>query len=239
MQTLELPLHNAKLMCKALLPHISKDDVTPALTGMHLGGDYGNFAYASDRYTVGRYDLSNLTTELPGEAMFIPRDAVAWLANMGNTMLLNDLFSSSYRVTIRTDDETHTCQVTVTWVVEGEEQPHLMRVFRTPKHRTSAPPMGKLFDGFKRGGDARVHVGPGHLDKFVALAKFTRSEMRITLGGGTDQSKLSPILIEVGPRFKGLLQPVRMDDNGYGHDLAPDAAPVDSTTDTEATNAEA
>lgn len=230
MEQFTLPLLAAKQMAQALLPHVGRDDVTPVLTGVLVGvGENRQYAFATDRYTVGRFDLSNLYTEEPTGEVWVHHKALSAVAALGKATLLDsDSNSTSYHVTFRTGKDElmrWTTTVTVEYRPDSERVPnqiHWMRVFGALGADGNYPPVSRLLESFLPGEQMRVGLSYEHLAKFRPTER-NGVPLRITLaktptGPG---AKLSPILVESGTRFKGLIQPaLLLNEAGYGEDLA-------------------
>lgn len=223
-----MPLLAAKQMAQALLPHTATDNVTPVLMGAVLGGErFGQYAFASDRYTIGRYDMTNLLSVEPEEELWIPREALAILRTLGSKTLLWGDHPTAYEVTFATmkqDGKYWVTEVTVDYVIEG--QPPITHWFRTFAARGADgnfPPTHRLIEEFIPGELMRVGLGYEHLTKFAPLER-TGQPIRLTMPKASTTNKLAPILVESGERFKGLIQPNLMFEGngvtGFGPDLA-------------------
>lgn len=229
MTTFTLSLVDAKHLAAALIPHISTDDVTPVLTGAQVVGKY---AVATDRYTVGRFDLTNMlvgTDELP-EPLWIPRAALAWIKSIGFASLVDSAYIN-YRVRltyIRHEkyEAEDLFRVEVMWRAtkpEAEDETHLLRTFRTVGARGNFPPLARLYEGFIPGEVSVIGLGATHLDKFTTYARYVdrHQPIRVTFPAPSTTTKLQPLLIEIGNRFKGLLQQnLIVNHEAFGHDLA-------------------
>lgn len=224
MRRLTLPLLDAKEMAKALDPHISRDNVTPALTGIVVGGErHGQFAYATDRYSVGQFDLTNVATDPLDEELWIPRAALGWVSTIGPASLLHSPSNYVVRFEAFSFDGVEVVIVTVIYHnVEGEEEVHLLRRFLAPMGKGAFPLVSRLFTEFLPGEAARFGVQGQHLDKFTGYAKSMRNgtPMRVTMPATHVGGPAKPILIEIGGRFKGLIQPVTLVGGGFGNDIA-------------------
>lgn len=218
--TLSIP--DAKLIAAALLPHTAPKGDTPVLRCIVIRD---GFAYASDRYTDGRYDLTNLIEDLPDEDFMIPGEVFSAIQRgLGDTTLPNTLFEPSYRVRIETVGfgEARYIQAKVVWT--SEDLGEMLHWCRTWDYRDwgKFPVVDRLFNDVLPGTRRwRVQLGPEHLSKFLPFAKLTRSNLRLTMTGPKLDKVASPILVECGTRFKGLVQPT-LEGNGteFGTDLA-------------------
>lgn len=227
MPRITLRLTDAKELARAIAPHASRDDVTPVLTGIAVGGEHGSFAYSTDRYTVGRYDLTNVLMDdgVPDEEMWIPRAALSWVMTIGKAWFLNP-FTPGYIVhfeTVHRDSKLGASYTSVTLEWRGEEvtEVHAMRTFPANGAKGNFPPVSRLFREFVRGATDRTTLKGEHLDKFVGYSKYAREIMQVTL----PEAPLRPVLIEIGKRFKGLIQPhLAIGPDPFGTDLAADNA---------------
>lgn len=217
----EIPLWDVRDMAAALVPHASKDDVTPTLTYIAV---QGNFAYSTDRYTVGRYDLTNVLKSEPNdEAFFIPARALSAVRMLGPATLPGfNLQEYVVRFSVSSRDEkTRMIHVQVVWKSESDRIPdevHWMRTWFIPANKLIMPRVPRLFDEFTQGDRSRLTLGGDHLGKFTGYSKYKRSAMRVTLPAG---EKNAPVLVEIGMRFKGLIMPYTVIDSAtFGVDLA-------------------
>src|SRR5690606_16766995 len=76
-----------------------------------------------------------------------------------------------------------------------------------------------LFDGFKPGEVSKVVTNGAQVGKFSNFSRLYSANIRLTMPRAGD-NKLNPILVEVGNRFKGLIQPNLEFGNEFGADLA-------------------
>lgn len=255
MPGITLTLHDAKRLAAALVPHISKDPVSPVLDNVVLGGNRGNFAYATDRYTVGRYDLTNVIVgEVPEEDFFIPKAVLSAIRSLGPTTLPNEIVMENYQLRIETlevDKLTYIVAKIIWHYEDGSDMVHWMRTWHAPTSDRRRPPffplVDRLFAETYPGADRwRTHLDAEHLEKFTGYARLVSSPIRLTMTGPNNMGKAeSPILVEIGTRFKGLIQPIMvMDHHGFGADLAVDNVTrrdevADATTLQAEPNAEA
>jgi len=228
MQGITLSLQDAKELAWALVPHTSDDKVTPVLRNVALGGDLGNFAYATDRYTVGRFDLTNMVDgDMPTEMILIPGKALAAVRSLGPTTLPNSLFASEYLIRFETIEVASVNYVLAKAIWRTEDQGDMvqwMRSWLVPTSVGNFPPVSRLFTVTPGVDTYRTHLMAEHVDKFTRYAAHIESPIRITLTERVNQ-KDSPVLVEIGRRFKGLIQPtIVLDSFGFGDDLAFDNA---------------
>lgn len=224
-----MPLLDAKRLAAALLPHIDKDRITPVLNHVVFrhGSEGGVFAYASDRYTIGRYDLTNIV-EGDFDGMMIPRNVLAAVAVLGKATLPREL--NQYRVEFEQfaspSGFTYFSATAIWHNAEEMEDTHWQRRWDVIASRGGSdrfPNVEKLFAEFLPGEVSVVGLGPEHLEKFTGYARATRfTPIKVTLAAtGEGRNRLAPHLIEIGDRFKGLIQPnLLLNNTGYGTDLA-------------------
>lgn len=225
MPTVTLGLLDAKEMARALLSHTSRDDVTPVLHGVCIRGQY---AFSTDRYTVGRYDLTNITAPADVD-VWIAREALAWLRTIGKQTLLYGQRLDQYFVTfITTVGDTqfdNRTEVHIDWVQEDKpDETHLSRVFHARGATGNFPPVHRLLEEFLPGELAQVSLMGSMLSRFTGYAGIN-TQMRVTLPKLKNGSRVAPLLIEIGTRFKGLIQPnIMLYPGAWGVDLSADNA---------------
>lgn len=220
---LTMPLLDAREMAAALVPHASKDDVTPVLKVIAVGGRKGSFAYATDRYTVGRYDLTNIVETMPEENVLIPASALSAVRMLGHATLPGHSLSE-YAVEFERTSRPKSLEVLTAKAIwhpdpNSPAEVQWMRTwFLQTRSDTIYPPVEKLFNDFVRGPQSRTHLSGEQLGKFAGYSKYLNDAMRVTLPVG----EKSPILIEIGTRFKGLLMPSVVSSTwpSFGNDLA-------------------
>ena len=237
MPVIRMPLIVAKDMAAALLPHASRDkwERYRPLGQVAVGITESQFAFAADRYTLGRFDLTNVATEWPDKPMFIPRDLLSVIGTLGSATLYDDL--TKYEVVIEVGENPtaekrngHKWEAALkVRLLDGDTPPqlHYLRVFRAMDQTLQHVPMNRLFEEWVTGDEVnpRTLIDPTHLGKFAGFARRDRRPMRITLPANPPlgEGKHSPLLIEIGQRFKGLLMPFSA--RGiyeFGPDLAAD-----------------
>jgi hypothetical protein len=226
MDRIVMPLEAAKNVARALLPHVGTDNVTPTLTGVYFDGQ---FASATNRYTVGRYDLTNLLADGSTESgVWVPREALASVLTVGKTTLRWGNRLMDYVAifeTVKESGSTAYTSVEIEWrPVSGAPEVHWMRVFNANGATGNYPPVGRLIDGFQPGEQMRVGLHGDHLAKFTSLTRRENAPLRVTLSKDpvvSGRKSGGPMLIEVGSRFKGLIQPsLILNPESYGRDIA-------------------
>lgn len=231
MPSVMMGLRDAKLLASALVPHASTNDITPALKNIVLGGQNGQYAYATDRYTVGRYDLTGVVDDLPEQELYIPRGLLSVIRSLGRASLVHD--EHLYRLLVETLEVGKVKYIQAKIVLHDEELGDTVHWMRTWDSLAASgfPPVGRLFNDLVAGGDGTVLLGPEQVEKFTRYAMSIRERVAVTFTESstfTVTNKLSPLLVEIGPRFKGLLQPNIMTERfGLGADiLAENAAAI-------------
>lgn len=228
MPSVMMGLRDAKLLASALVPHASTHDITPALKNIVLGGQNGQYAYATDRYTVGRYDLTGVVDDLPEQELYIPRDLLSVIRSLGRASLVHD--EHLYRLLVETLEVGKVKYIQAKIVLHDEELGDTVHWMRTWDSLAASgfPPVGRLFNDLVAGGDGTVLLGPEQVEKFTRYAMSIRERVAVTVTDSPRTGKLSPLLVEIGPRFKGLLQPNIMTQRfGLGADiLAENAAAI-------------
>ena len=208
---LTLPIFEAIEACAAVLPHVATDPVTPVITVAHITGDT---ITATDRYTVGRFNLSQALDE---GSIALPLEAVKWLARFVTKHLLEDVRMvkrDTYTVTIEAPEPTElkgpkAAGQSVTVSVESKNHGvEVLRKFRPVGG--NFPPVGRLLDGHKPAEAApTVALGSEQLEKFTGYAKkwHRGHPLTFTLSATDNPGKPGPVLIKIGEQFTGLLQP--------------------------------
>lgn len=224
MTGITLSLWDAKLLGAALVPHAAKDGITPVLTHIGIGGKLGNYAVATNRYTVGRYDLTNiLHSDMPEETFMVPAKVFSALRQIGPSTLPNQIMLENYRLRIETltVGKLEYIQAKVLWRDEdGSDTVHYMRTWLTTANPGNFPPVDRFFDEVVESADLRHTVlNARYLESFLGYAKTVGHSVRVSLIDTDSARGLNPVLVEIGHRFKGLIQPVTEDDAEFGTNL--------------------
>lgn len=221
-----LPLVAAKEMARYLVPHVCRSSVTPALMGVVVGGErFGQHAFATDRYSLGRYDLTNLLTSGAEKEVWVPREALTILYTVGRHTLLYGHSLDNYHVSFDTTKISASMARTVVEITyrDGDlRELHWMRVFQANGATGNFPPTERLFESFIPGERTRFGSTAFNLAKFLVAGQRADS-LRLTHSKPENHNKTGLTLIENGDRFKGLLaENLLLGDNGFGTDLAMD-----------------
>ena len=206
------PLADAVTAASAVLPHVSKDDVTPVITTALVSCDAW---VATDRFTVGRYAITRPhegpladIAENPNRIM-VPREAVEWVAKIA-LKKLRQWPAAGYALTISQDMEElegghlREGDVTVSIVLGGKVE----RSQSFEPVRGNFPPVERIIENWKPATDVAVQsLGPVQLEKITAFAKRAYPEMPVLMEPGHSESdKPGPMRVTIGS-LVALLQP--------------------------------
>ena len=209
-------LSEAVQAAKALLPHMSKDELLNLLTRVHVRDGY--VWEATDRYSLGAVTLTpapepfNEATEDTAD-LLIPRAAVEYLAKLNVKTLRfgkNVVWSEGYRVEITAS----TVGLTVRLFVQTGESPEDVpledssRTFDTIEG--NYPPIHKLLtDAKKRSNSADpMCYAPDKLERLSASAKAFgtgKNAPQIWMKPGGEKAMAA----QIGSNMEVLIMPVR------------------------------
>ena len=212
-------LTEAVQAAKALLPHMSKDELLNLLTHVHVRDGY--MWEATDRFSLGAVSLTpapapfNEATEDTTD-LLLPRAAVEYLAKLNVKTLRfgkNVVWSGGYRVEL-TASTVEPRSVTVRLFVQTGESPEDVpfedssRTFDTTEG--NYPPIHKLLTDAKKrsNSDAPMCYAPDKLERLSASAKaFGTGENapRIWMKPGGDKAMVA----QIGSSMEVLIMPVR------------------------------
>lgn len=238
MPSVTMGLIDAKNLAAALVPHASGDGYTPVLGHIALGGSHEKYAVASDRYTVGRYDLTGIIIgDLPTEEFLIPAKILSAVRALGPSTLADMHAPLNYRVVVETLDvgKLSYYQAKVLWHDnELGDIVHWMRTWVRTASVGTFPPVDRLFRLVKVGTNPTAMLSPEHVDKFTRYARSIGEKVVVTMTEGSGEKVNSPLLVEIGRRFKGLLQPnLIIDRHGLGPDLIAENVAADEAAATQ------
>ena len=208
-------LSEAVQAAKALLPHMSKDDLLNLITHAHVRDGY--VWEATDRYSLGAVTLTPFNEATDDTAdLLLPRAAVEYLAKLNVKTLRfgkNVVWSEGYRVEI-TASTVEPRSVTVRLFVQTGTSPEDVpledssRTFDTIEG--NYPPIHKLlFDAKKRSNSADpMCYAPDKLERLSASAKAFGT------GKNAPQIWLKPggahaMVAQIGSNMEVLIMPVR------------------------------
>jgi hypothetical protein len=182
----------------AVLPHASKDMVTPIIASVRVERDV---FLATDRYAVGRF-RHNVTIAEDVEPVTLPRTAAEWLLKQTARALNHDAKM------LERDAQVIITATSITITYFGD----VLAVHVFGALIGNYPPVGRLVDGWEPSEDAY-----GLLLNAYFLARFEKSckalapkdppVIGVELGKTSQYSKTAPIRIRIGENFDGLLQP--------------------------------
>ncbi|MDF2578462.1 MAG: hypothetical protein K0S49_41 [Microbacterium sp.] len=206
MSTITLKAASARYLAEALLPAVSKDDVTPVLTGIHLTIEEGKLrGVSTDRYRVHAVllDLVEPAEDLELNAL-VPRDAVQWLARNAGAYVTRRHSPFDSTVTLDIADESLT--ITVRQDAAADDY---ARTLTTPLIKGKFPPVIGLIDKARK---AETTDGPISMQlDFLASSKALAAEgliapvMRFTKGDGKGPG---PVHLRYGQTAEALIQPI-------------------------------
>ena len=208
----------------AVLPHASKDDVTPVITGIRFDAE-GALA-ATDRYTVGAYKPEHVLVEADDAATFdgftLDRAGCVWLSKMRVAMLSDKHLASFSVIRARVEDGAVTLSVHGTGF-----DPNGTHTFGEPStvpEQTASfstisgnyPPVVRLFpDAEKIASREAMNVPVSlktafliRIDKAVkAVGERDNGVARFQFMFTDNPNKPGPVFVTVGERFRALIQP--------------------------------
>lgn len=213
-QTVTLPLEVAIEAFAAVLPHASTDAVTPILCSVQLvPADDAVTLYATDRYTVGRFTVPLLTSDVDAmpatdhaEPFNIPTEAATWIAKTVTKTLRHANGAVAYAVVIEDDAEAKT--VTVSLVPELTGKPERAQAFE--RVTGNFPPVSRLFPEDEGAMPDVIGLSPQMLSRVIGYATKYHRRAPIRFSGtaqrDTGSAKMSPILASIGG-LTALIQP--------------------------------
>lgn len=188
-------LNTAQQAFAAVLPHISKDDVAPVI--MHAQLDTNGVLWATDRYTIARYDLETSVAE----PVLIPRDALEWVTKIVHSKLRERRVE--YEIQIKANDID--LQLVLKQV--AYDVPERTQTF--PRGTGNFPPIERLIDTHKPAQDAYdILLLPRHTEKVYNYAKKWCKDQPIKhqFGQPYESGKPAPIKLTIG-KLTTLIQP--------------------------------
>ena len=208
----------------AVLPHASKDDMTPVITGIRFDAD-GALA-ATDRYTVGAYKPEHVLVDADDAATFdgftLDRAGCVWLSKLRVAMLSDKYLASLSVIRARVEDGTVTLSVhsagfdpngTHTFG-EPSTVPEMTASFSTISG--NYPPVVRLFPDAEKIASREAMNMPVSLntafliriDKAVkAVGDKYSGVARFQFMSTDNPNKPGPVFVTVGDRFRALVQP--------------------------------
>lgn len=220
---LTFPLADAITAANAVLPHASKNYITPTLESAKITPEYW---IATDRYSVGKYDIAAVTssedtssddeatsdtTENHSAEILIPREAVEWVAKIVASKLRHASKS------IPTDN-LYSLEISETESEHGQREILVSILFRGNVERSQAfdavsgnyPNVERILNDWKPAENLNLfRMSPDHLEKITGYVKrhFKGEHITIEIGrAGTESDKPGPVRITHG-KFTALVQP--------------------------------
>lgn len=224
-RSISLPLHMARTAAQAILPHVSKDDVTPVLAHAAI---FGDTLAASDRYSVGTYSIASapepqrdtrehedwkVTGEVrragdwDAEPFGIPRAALYRMTTIGTQSLLpKNMTHHHCRVTLA-EEHDEASKRHVLWLGLEDDGTCVYRQAFAMWHPLRFPPFLSLIEGWEPddSGTARFGLMPFNLAKITRFAG-SHEPIEVTAGKASKPG-FGPMKVAIGERFVGLIQP--------------------------------
>lgn len=223
MHTLAMPLDDAILASKALLHHVSNDDMTPVI--MHAAvqeHDGKRYLVATDRYSFGRFMLGAFDIFEGDPGQLIPRDALTWVSK-----IIPKGLRRPWSTGVSPEDGGYSIKFTWTPVpgdhlpsnprhelevaIIFEEKPERSQTYDVPSG--NFPPVVRLWNESAEFAIPALALSHGSLTKAAAdLALFegknSQSAVRFTFTGSSS-IKPGPVQCQMGPggRWTAALQP--------------------------------
>jgi len=208
---LEVAAQDALRIADGALPAVSKDSVTPVLTGAQftVGGNHVQ-VMSTDRYRVHRVQVSKLASKNAKELdAIVPAHVLAWLSKVSGKLYTRGPVAE--RVVFEfeqaeTGDATGVGKVTVTVHAEYSDESAQITASLI---RGNFPPVGRLIDGVKRLPDAtkpRMLTMKYLTDVQKAVGRYGRVVIRHTDDPGNTK-KQSPTHVWCDGWFEALIQP--------------------------------
>lgn len=217
MHTLTMPISDAILASKALLHHVSTDDIIPVVCHAAIvEHDGSQYLIATDRYSFGRFKLGTSDTFEGEVGQMIPSAALDWVAKINLKGLRRPyaigMTDSGYtvRYTWTPTDAPKGTELEVAIVFEGKPE----RAQTYDVYSGNFPPVVKLWRDGTVPGDPLSEVILSH----SSLAKVTadvllfggKGEGTVGLQFSADKNgKPSPVqyTLGAGDRWTAALQP--------------------------------
>jgi len=209
----------------AVLPHASKDDVTPVITGIRFDAE-GALA-ATDRYTVGAYKPEHVLVDADDAATFdgftLDRAGCVWLSKLRVAMLSGGKFLAPYYVIrLQVEDGLVTASVHPGGFDSadgGKFTTPLSPAEQTASFSTISgnyPPVVRLFpDAEKLASREAMNMPVSLKTEFLvridkatkALGERGNGVARFQFMSTDNPNKPGPAYVTVGDRFRALIQP--------------------------------
>lgn len=207
---LEVAAHDALLIADGALPAVSKDDVTPVLTGAHFALD-GNHVVAvgTDRYRVHRVRVA-MGAQQNAAALdaIVPAHVLVWLGKVAGKLYTRSPVADRVVFEFEQPEEGDSGAGSVTVTVHAELSDETAQI-RALLIKGRFPPVGRLIDGIKKLPDAttpRLLAIRFLTDVQKAVGRHGRVVIRHTENAET-HAKQSPTYVWCDGWFEALIQP--------------------------------
>ena len=209
----------------AVLPHASKDDVTPVIMGIRFTAD--GHIVATDQYTAGAYTFNRCDVVAEPESGFdgftLGRAGVLWLSKLKPITLALGKYSSQF-YTVRFTVENLVVKVDVvqngfggdsqegdfidggiveassTFPLVGGNYPAVMRLMPDDARLAAEEGIGSIAISLKTEFLVRI-------DKAVKVLTDRNGTAKFRFLSTENPAKPGPVFVTVGDNFKALIQP--------------------------------
>ncbi len=220
MSTLTMPLDDAMLASKALLNHVSKDDITPIICQAAAVVYRGNrYLVATDRYSIGRFLLGDQDVFEGDFDVMIPRGALLWISKIVPKGLRRGsapaaFHKGGYEVRFTWSaplpDSFRAGEIQVAIVFAGEVERSQM--YDVPYG--TYPPVAGLWreDDVVQEATTQVSLSYQSLSKIaadIALFEGKNSGHSVILQMHSPDGKIAPVQYRLGDRWTAVVQPNR------------------------------
>jgi hypothetical protein len=204
--TITIPLEEAIEGFTAVLPHASKDDVTPIITYVAIvqGLDEPASLVATDRYTVGVFELSAVADTGEGDEQFLVRREVAeWVTKINPKSLR---YPTSLQYSVRITNDRHLDWTRVEILDDGQVE--RSQVFDLPQPGNYPPVLRLLPQTTEPHVVGFVSLKPEFLERPLVYAKkYHKNEaVKFFVTETTNPNKPGPVFFKIG-QLSGLIQP--------------------------------
>lgn len=200
-------LQQAIQAAKAILPHIDKDDVTPAL---HTAKLTETTWIATDRYTVAKYDFKQTDTKQSEQAILLERAGIEWLTKIvlnklrnKNTATQGNENALRYQLEISLQETTGDATLAITY--DGNTE----RTQAFSHHTGNYPAVERLIETWQPTTENYpILLTPEHLEKVSTYLKREHKHMplEIQLGEPLSTGHTPPVKIKAD-KLTVLIQP--------------------------------
>jgi hypothetical protein len=208
-----MPLKDAILASKGLLNHVSKDDLTPVIMcAAVLEYEGKKYLVGTDRYSYGRFELTDADEVNTAYGQMIPTDALVWVSKIIAKGLRRGLaldspkvvYSIQYTWTKNHDNPNSELEV----VILFEGKPERSQTFDVGSGLY--PPIVRLWrqDDYPSVPAVKVKLAHQSLIKIAAdLALFSGKDGFVDMNFDAKDGKHGPIQYALGTRWTAAVQP--------------------------------